>query len=109
MSRKQAAITDTEDLIATLNEYFKKKQVEKVLLFGSFARGTATRRSDLDLIIIKETSDRFLKRFDEFYDLYDIVPSAIDLLIYTPQEWGEIQSRRFFVTIMKEARTVYVK
>jgi len=39
--------------------------VEKIFLFGSAARGETDEYSDLDLIIIKKTSDRFVKRLGD--------------------------------------------
>jgi predicted nucleotidyltransferase len=42
--------------------------VRKVLLFGSLARGDARDHSDIDLIVVKDTTMRFLDRLDEFYD-----------------------------------------
>jgi predicted nucleotidyltransferase len=36
---------------------------QKVILLGSYAYGTPRRDSDIDLLIIKETSERFLDRW----------------------------------------------
>ena len=36
---------------------------EKVVLFGSYAYGIPRAESDIDLLIIKETSERFLDRW----------------------------------------------
>jgi uncharacterized protein len=58
--------------------------VRKVLLFGSLARGNARDHSDIDLIVVKETQMRFLDRLDEFYD---DAREAMDILVYTPQEF----------------------
>ena len=41
---------------------FKRYNIQKAIVFGSFARGEATRRSDLDLILVQETGKRFLDR-----------------------------------------------
>lgn len=42
-----------------LSPVFARNNVKKVILFGSFARGLETRKSDLDLMIIMETEKRF--------------------------------------------------
>ena len=39
--------------------------IEKIILFGSAARGDDDEYSDLDLILIKETSKRFVERLVE--------------------------------------------
>ena len=71
-----------ETLIEKLNDYFKTKDVDQVIMFGSFARGSSTKKSDLDLIIIKQTNESFFDRYNSFYDLYDELKMPIDLLIY---------------------------
>jgi predicted nucleotidyltransferase len=38
---------------------------QKAILFGSYARGTATRHSDIDVIFVEETVEPFLKRIDK--------------------------------------------
>lgn len=42
---------------------------EKIILFGSRARGTYSRRSDLDLFIVLETSDPALTRIGQGLNL----------------------------------------
>lgn len=58
---------------------------EKIVLHGSFVRGDWHEGSDLDLIIIKETADRFGDRIEKVLDL---CPGgiAVEPLVYTPQE-----------------------
>lgn len=59
----------------------------RIILFGSAARGDADRLSDLDLIVVADrVAPRFLDRIADAYDL--IHPTyALDILIYTPQEY----------------------
>ncbi len=65
---------------------------EKVILFGSYARGDADEYSDLDLIVIQETKERF---FDRLSDVpTSVAPGlAVDLLVYTPTEWSDMRAR----------------
>ena len=95
------------DIEAYLREYFKKKGVKKAILFGSFARGDKTKKSDLDLIIIYDTEKRFFYRYEDFLELYDRLPYELDLLTYTLKEWGKIKDRLFFKGILKEAKVIY--
>jgi uncharacterized protein len=68
-----------------LNPLFAKAAVKRAILFGSAARDSESRRSDLDIVIVKETEKRFFDRYDEFDEIFALVPGrAIDLLIYTP-------------------------
>lgn len=75
-----------------------------VLLFGSLARGDARDHSDIDLIVVKETEKRFLDRLDEFYD---DAREAMDVLVYTPQEFEEMKQRPFVKRALKEGRILY--
>jgi uncharacterized protein len=78
--------------------------VRLVLLFGSLARGDARDHSDIDLIVVKETDKRFLDRLDEFYD---DAREAMDVLVYTPQEFEEMKQRPFVKMALLEGRILY--
>lgn len=57
--------------------------------FGSVATNKFSHKSDIDLIIVKETDIPFTKRPLEFEDLDRLCP-RLDLLIYTPTEWNQL-------------------
>jgi predicted nucleotidyltransferase len=50
-------ITIIKELLLPL---FKTRQSKKVILFGSYAKGCHSKKSDLDLLIITETEKLFL-------------------------------------------------
>ncbi len=60
-------------------------RARKVIVFGSVARGEADAGSDLDLLIVADTTRPFFERFKDFRGLYDLWP-RLDLLVYTPEE-----------------------
>ncbi len=97
-----------EHVISQLQHYFLSKGVERVILFGSFARNTQTRKSDVDLIVIKQTDKRFFDRYDDFNDIESYVCMPVDCLIYTPAEWEIISNRIFFKNVLKDATEIYV-
>jgi predicted nucleotidyltransferase len=78
-------------------------------VFGSVARGEISRKSDLDLIIIKHTEQRFLDRYDELLsEIVQAVPGMdVDLLIYTPQELGRMSDRPLIKTALTEGKVIY--
>jgi len=78
--------------------------VRMVLLFGSLARGDARDHSDIDLIVVKETKERFLDRLDEFYD---DAREAMDILVYTPQEFEVMKKRPFVRRALREGKILY--
>lgn len=52
-----------EERIRKIGERIKKGyRAEKVILFGSYARGKATEDSDIDLFIVAPTKERFFQR-----------------------------------------------
>ena len=60
---------------------------EKIVLFGSYASGTPTPDSDLDLLIIMETDQvQRVKRAVPIHQLFRPKPCSMDILVYTPQE-----------------------
>lgn len=63
--------------------------VREAYLFGSYARGSATADSDVDLILVAPSQRSFSDRFRDVPDLDDGLP-PIDLLIYTPTEWRRL-------------------
>jgi predicted nucleotidyltransferase len=69
---------------------------EKILLFGSMVDNATGPWSDLDLVIIKETSRRFLDRTRDVLRL--LQPKVgVDILVYTPQEFELLSRQRAFV------------
>jgi len=67
-----------------VNEYAP----QKVILFGSYASGNPDRDSDIDLLVIKETGDRFIDRWMAVQriltGLHRSIP--VETLVLTPQE-----------------------
>ena len=92
------------ELERILNRLKNDTSVRKVLLFGSLARGDARDHSDIDLIVVKETQMRFLDRLDEFYD---DAREAMDILVYTPQEFEEMKERPFVKRALREGKMLY--
>ncbi len=59
---------------------------EKVVLFGSWAWGEPDADSDLDLLIICDSTLRRDKRAREILRLFSARKFPLDVLVYTPQE-----------------------
>jgi predicted nucleotidyltransferase len=67
-------------------------------LYGSVARGTQDEYSDVDLVLVRETSLPFFDRLREVFDLLFALERA-DIMIYTGREREEILDGpgRFFM------------
>jgi predicted nucleotidyltransferase len=95
MSRNEILVRSNRDPLFGLTPEeivaaFRRKlqgRVQEAYFFGGFAGGRLTSRSDIDLILVQDTSKPFPQRGEDFLDLYDVVP-ALDLLVYTPQEFA---------------------
>ena len=88
---------------------FNRYGVKKAILFGSLARGEPSRHSDIDLILIQQTTKRFLDRFDGILsDLNKASPGpAVEVLIYTPEEFESLQNRSFIARAVREGKVLY--
>lgn len=64
-------------------------QPEKIILFGSFAWGTPTEDSDIDLLVVKETNERRIERAKKVRHLLHDNSVPMDILVYTPSELQE--------------------
>jgi len=79
-------------LQAILKRLLEGYAPSKVILFGSHANGTPQEDSDIDLLIVKETKDRFIDRWVTVQKLLTGVHGTypVDTLVLTPEE---IESR----------------
>ncbi len=83
----------------------------QVILFGSYARGDASDKSDVDLMIVAESD---LPRYKRSVDLYKSLrpyPFGLDLVVYTPQEVQAAQESplSFISTVLREGKELYVR
>lgn len=73
---------ENEKIVAQIK---KKYSPDKIFLFGSRAKGTAKKNSDIDLCIIMKTDNKRRILTDLYYNISS--EKAIDFLLYTPAEW----------------------
>ena len=64
---------------------------DQIILFGSYARGTATDDSDLDLLVVKDTEENALERDLAVLKLLRGQRVPIDILVYTQPELQQNQ------------------
>ncbi len=88
---------------------FERHNIEKAILFGSFATGRQSRKSDVDLILVKSTTQRYFDRFEGLLeDLYRAIPGReIECFVYTPQELASISHRLFIRRALGEGTVIY--
>lgn len=65
----------------------------RVVLYGSYARGDFNADSDVDLLILKETNERFIDRIASALAVTGArIP--VEPIVYTPEEIEEMRARR---------------
>lgn len=94
-----------KSLIEALHAY----QAESVYVFGSAAKGEADELSDLDVVVIKQTSAPFFERMLEIARLLPAEVGAVDLLVYTPEEFAAMRrdGNAFTEMVAEEGRLIY--
>lgn len=107
MSRGEERKKELREALELTIALLPDMEVEKAILIGSLATDDVHSYSDIDLIIIKETDEPFLKRFDEFYAKFPI-GVGMDIFVYTPEEFEEMKgSRAFLRHALKTGKVVY--
>lgn len=84
---------------------------QQIILFGSYAEGNQRRDSDIDLLIIKETSERFIDRWVTAQRILTGTHRSISVetFVLTSQEIEErlAVGDQFIAEILKKGRVLY--
>ena len=78
----------------------KRKEVEEIILFGSFAEDNFTAFSDIDLIfIVSESKERFIDRASIYMNFFKDINLELDIFVYTKEEVKKLD-----ISLLKTAR-----
>jgi predicted nucleotidyltransferase len=83
-------------------------EVERVILFGSYARGRRDLFTDLDVLVLMRTELGFLERTKHLYRMLDL-PVDADILCYLPEEFERLKERPLLRRALQEGIVVYEK
>jgi hypothetical protein len=84
-----------------------RRDILRIGYFGSYARGDWGVGSDLDLVMVVETSDEPFERRSAEWDTAGL-PVPTDLLVYTRREWESLpQDTRFGRVLRTETVWIY--
>jgi len=99
-----------ENLIAEIvRRIVQTAQPEKIIVFGSRARGDARPDSDLDVLVIQDSNEPRYRRSVPLYVALAEVPAEVEVMVYTPEEveeWSQVP-QAFVTTALREGITVY--
>lgn len=84
-------------------------QPQRIIIFGSYAKGRATIKSDLDILVIKETNLPRESRATELNAMFSHSLVHVDIRFYTPEEILEYGQEpfSFLNNILTSGATVY--
>jgi predicted nucleotidyltransferase len=105
------------DIISKIIQCLMGLNVYKIILFGSYAKGTATEDSDIDLVVILN-SEEFAKTFDERMNRNRPVSKALleinrqysmDILVYSKGEFEYLNKKEsdFVKEIKSTGKEIY--
>lgn len=77
------------EMVDVLAEQFHP---EKVILFGSHARGEASEDSDIDLLVVTDTALPLRERVPAVRRALASYPAAMDIIVKTPEEYRRWRS-----------------
>lgn len=83
---------NNKEIVSRIIEKIKTfYQPEKIILFGSYAWGSPTKDSDIDLFIVKKTNQKHRQRMLTVRRLVSEENGLVgmDILVYTPEEITE--------------------
>lgn len=82
---------------------------QKIILFGSRARGQGHSESDYDLLVIENSTEPRHRRAAPYRRALKNVGGAKDILVWTPAEIAEWQNvpNAFITTALREGRVIY--
>ncbi|MBD3235539.1 MAG: hypothetical protein GF330_02410 [Candidatus Eisenbacteria bacterium] len=79
-----------EQVIERIRGYLETTDVQRAILFGSYATGHADLASDVDLLLIERTDLPFVERGLAHLPLFRL-GFGLDLLVYTAAEFERMQ------------------
>lgn len=83
-------------------------EVEKVILFGSYAAGRRDLFTDLDLLVVMATEQDFVHRTADLYRQIQ-TDVDVDLLVYTPEEFQRQRQGGFVRHALATGQVMYEK
>jgi predicted nucleotidyltransferase len=102
----------TEELLAAIvRRILSVGSPQKIVLFGSRAKGTAKPDSDLDLLIIEDSDLPRYRRSARYRRVLCGLFPAKDIVVWTPREVQEWQAvpNAFISTVIAEGKVLYEK
>ena len=100
---------DKLTILNIVNKIATNINPDKIFLFGSYVNKQANEDSDIDLLIIKDTSEPKYKRSIEIQRLLIGSKTPVDIVVYTNDEFENEKLKKFsFInSVIQEAQLIY--
>ena len=82
---------------------------QKIVLFGSRARGDGRASSDIDLLVVAESAEPRARRSAPLYGALSDILIPMDIVVYRPcevEEWSQVP-QAFVTTAIREGKILY--
>lgn len=89
----------------------KRYGPEKIIVFGSAARGDMDKYSDIDLVVIKDEKKEFIDRLTEVITYIRPQLRPVDVFVYTKDEFKKMKKdlNPFIEQVIKGGKVIYEK
>ena len=105
--QRQAYVAALERALdALVDQLAAMPEVERVILFGSYATGRRDLFTDLDLLVVMRSPLDFVTRTAALYRRL-CADVDMDLVVYTPEEIAGAGTHPFLRRILTEGRILY--
>lgn len=109
MAKKRAREEKLQAALKRIVTQLQEWGALKVILFGSFARGTVDSQSDLDLLVIMPSSQPSKAWMDQIYQRVER-GVATDMVIYSQDDFEKmLPESAFLQEILRSGRIIYEK
>jgi len=106
--RKQYQRALAETIERVVSALARRPEVERAILFGSYAQGRADLLTDLDILIVMESPLDFVARTAEMHRYLSGLVD-MDLFVYTPEEVARHGERPFIRQALENGKVIYEK
>lgn len=109
--RREICEAQLDRFLAALRPLLVQNEAQAAWIFGSRARETAVPESDIDVMIVARTDRAFVDRGRDYMPALHEASVAVDMLIYTPEEFARMQAeeRPFILEALKDAVPIRVE
>lgn len=109
LEEHRGTTVDASVLIEVIGRIMEVAQPDKIILFGSAARGEMGPNSDLDLLVIKSGVDHRGRLMERIYENLLGVGQAVDVIVVTPEDIERYRNAFCLVVepALREGKVVY--